>query len=927
VNDHRNRSWPGQEPDAQRHTQWPTGDEAPQWPSGDEPARRPRQAPRQSGPQWPSADDQAPRWPGGGDPDGGRGTRHVRQTQQPGPQGRRPPGPPGGPPPGAPPGGPPRGRPPQQAPGTAAYRNQQQPGPPNRRSHAEQPTGYVGQAATEEPREPGLLTHDLHNGTADDGRRGYDDYDDWPSGEQARFNDFGRGGSRDYDDDGGKAELSPRQIKKRRWKIVRRVLYSAFGLFVVLPAVAFTISYFFVDVPTPEEVAARQNQVVTYFFADGSEMGKEVPPGGNRQLLKPEEIPDVAKHAAYAAEDATFETNNGFDVKGIMGAVWNNVSGGTGGGSTISQQYVKKATENEDPTLTRKFTELVKSFKMNQTQDKRDIITAYLNTIYFGRGANGIQTAAQAYFGKDAKDLNYSESAFLAGIIQGPGRSGNSDYTQKRWSYVLDQMLAHNWITKADRANAKFPTLIPADAAKPQTITGPNALIQQRVKAELEAKGYPEEKIQAGGFKIYTTIDPRAQKVAEDTVNDVMKGQPDDLKRALVAVDPKTGGVSAYYGGPNTKEDAADGANTPRNPGSSFKPFDLVALLQRNKGLGETYTGKSGQRFGPPGAQTQPIGNVTECDADPCTVAEGMEKSVNSVFVDMVVDDVHVPAVMDAAKSAGIPDTHGKVPSMADGDYNIAIGGGHTNVTVTDMAGAYATFAADGIRRDQHFVAKVTTPGDETVLDTSTDGKPAFAEDPEKSKQIAGNVTKSLVPVVPHSHLDCPNAHDCAGKTGTQQAVGGKLQDNNQAWMVGYTPSISAASWVGTFGGPNIAIIDAKTKKPIYGSGLPGQMWQKFLQTYLQGKPGEKFADVKPIGKQPAPPPPPPSSPTPTPTPTPSTPPSTPPTTTSSSEPSTTTTRTSKPGFPFDPGNGNGGLFGNNGNGGAGGAQPTGPGG
>jgi membrane peptidoglycan carboxypeptidase len=777
----------------------------------------------------------------------------------------------------------------------------------------------------EEPREPELLTHHEHNGTGPHER--YDDYED--GYDDQRFAEFGPDGEDPQDED-GKPVLTPEQRKKRRWRRIRRTMYALVGVFLVLPAIAFAVTYFFVDVPTPEEVAAQQGKIVTYYYANGAEMGKEVPDNGNRVLLKPEQIPDVVKHAVYAAEDASFETNSGFDVTGILRAVFNQLTGGQGGGSTISQQYIKKATENEDPTLTRKFTELVKSFKMNNQQDKKDIITAYLNTIYFGRGANGIQTAAQAYFKKDVKDLSPSEAALLAGLIQGPGRSGNTAYATQRWNFVMDQLVAHNWLSRAERAGAQFPTPIPVDQAKPQLITGPASLIQGRVKAELEAKGYPEEKLLSGGYKIYTTIDPKAQKIAEDTVKQVMDGQPQELKEALVAVDPKTGGVQAYYGGQNTREDARDWANTQRAPGSSFKPFDLVALLQKGKGLGEVYDGTSPREFG-----SATVRNSDGLQCPQCTVASAMEQSINTVFYDIVANDTGVDAVVKAAKAAGIPDAHAK-PTMKGADNNISIGGGTTQVTPEDMAAAYATFAADGVHRQQHFVAKLANAQDETVFEVKDEGTPAFSDgDPEKSKQIAGNVTESLQPVVKHSHLDCEGGRECAGKTGTHQYVdpGGKsVNENAEAWMVGYTPSISATAWVGT--GENKPIRTSAGKR-IYGSGLPGEMWQKFMNAYLKGTPMEKFPPVKPIGK-PVPVAPPPTTPSAPPTssalPT-TTPPSTPetPTETSTQDSGWPGTRT-RPGYPTtsnggglfgpDPGNGNQGGGNNPGSGNSGSGDP-----
>ena len=768
-------------------------------------------------------------------------------------------------------------------------------------------------------REPGLLTHSElgASGYPEDDYDDYDDYDD----EQARFDEFGADAEGAPGDGNGKKDkkaLTPKQRKKRRWRIVRRVLYGLFGLFVVVPAVAFTIAYFLVDVPTPEGVLAQQSQVVTYYYGDNSVMGKEIPDTGNRQILKPGQIPDTVKHAVYAAEDASFETNNGFDVMGILRAVYNQATGGSGGGSTISQQYVKKATENEAPTLTRKFTELVKSFKMNQTQPKEDIITAYLNIVYFGRNAYGIQAAAHAYFNKDAAQLTPSEAALLAGLIQGPGKSENTDYTTWRWNYVMDNMVKYNWLPKAERDAAQFPAPLPKDQTKPQAITGPNAFIQQQVEDELDAAGYSKEKLQAGGYNIYTTIDPTAQKMAADAVNKYMADQPDTLRKAFVAVDPKTRGVIAYYGGPNDQSDQKDWADAPRNPGSSFKAFDITAFLKMGKGLGETFDGSTHRQFGTIKGKPRYINNAGDANScsKQCTVAEATMRSTNTVFFDMVANVTGPQAVKDAAQQAGVTSL-----DKTAVDNNISLGGGTTEVTPMDMASGYATFADDGVSMQRHFVTKVTDPAGNVVYQTPSAPKPAFDTNGDKSKQIAGNVTTALKPVIPFSHLQCPDGHECAGKTGTQQYdasganASGTSGDNSQVWMVGYTPSVSAASWVGT--GSNQPLKD-KNGKNISSSGLPAQIWQEFMTNYLKGKPSEKFSAVDPIGNaataddaSTTTQPPPPAN---TPSQTPSQMPSTPPPPSSTTQPPKKTTTSSSTGgvdlFPTgtrNPGGGGGG--------------------
>ncbi len=641
-------------------------------------------------------------------------------------------------------------------------------------------------------------------------------------------------------------------------------------MFFVLPAIAFAVTYFLVDVPSPREVAQQQGKVVTYFYADGTEMGRDVPPGGdgNRILLKPHEIPDHVKYAVYAAEDSTFETNPGFDITGILRAVYNQVTGGVGGGSTITQQYVKVATQNDDYSFMRKWTEIVKAFKMSNEQSKNEIITAYLNTIYFGRGANGIETAAQAYYGKSARDVTPSEAALLAGMIQQPGRVDMPEVREKRWNYVMDRMVSNGWLTQKERDEATLPELVDEEDYKPEAITGPEKFIQQKVKRELEAKGYPEEKLQSGGYNVHLTIDKKAQEAAEQAVTQVMEGEDQKLQEALVAVDPKTGGVLAYYGGPwdpDVPGGQYDWASAQRNPGSSYKPFDLVALLKKGKGLGETYDGTSPREFG--GREVRNSGN--DSCGEVCTVEEAMKRSINTVFFDIVVNEVGPQAVVDAATEAGIPekgDGADPRPTMPTLDGNISIGGGDTMVSPLHMASAYATFADNGIRHETHFVAKLTTPDGELIFDetsdVATEGEPAFSSDPEESKRIAGNVTKSLIPVLEHSSLMCEGGRACAGKTGTHQYAGPgeeKVDENSEAWMVGYSPHVSAAVWVGT--GRNEPIRNADGGK-IYGSGLPGQIWKTFMDTYLADKPMAEFPEVEPIGKiptTPTPEPPPPA--------------------------------------------------------------------
>ncbi|MDQ7809992.1 transglycosylase domain-containing protein [Amycolatopsis sp. A133] len=656
------------------------------------------------------------------------------------------------------------------------------------------------------------------------------------------------------------ADVPPRpapDLRRRRWKTVRRVLYVLSGLSISVPAVAFVITYFAVDVPSPDTVAQSQGQAVTYLYADGTEMGKDVPTGGNRQILDPAQIPDVVKKAVIATEDASFETNSGFDVSGILRAAYNQVTGGSGGGSTISQQYIKNASGDDAPTLTRKWVELAKSFKMNQTYEKADIITAYLNIIYFGRGAYGIQAAAQAYFGKDAAQLNYSEAALLAGLVQQPGRSENATVARDRWNTALDRMQRNGYLTPTDRKAAKFPTPIPlVESRQGNTV---NPFVKKQVKAELAAAGISEEKYYSGGFQVFTTIDAKAQDAAEKAIAQGMAGQTDDrILDALVAVDPKSGGVLAYYGGepvvkgPNGEDQAGrDWADEPHNPGSSMKPFDLTAFLKGGRGLNAVFDGRSPRSFPDVPLPVRNAGTSSSC-SEQCTVAEAMQRSTNTVFYDMVLNVTKPSGVAEAAQEAGIrTKDNGGRSELFTGDNNISIGGGQTAVTPADMAAAYATFASGGIQHSRHFVQKVTNSQGETAHEADARATDAFADNNrDRSRQIAGNVTAALAPVIPFSRLSCPAGHECAGKTGTQQHTPGDDEPasaanaNSQTWMVGYTPSVSAAVWVGSDGDKALR---GPTGAPLTPSVVAAPVWQRFMQLYLAGKPAERFDRVQAI--------------------------------------------------------------------------------
>jgi membrane peptidoglycan carboxypeptidase len=663
-------------------------------------------------------------------------------------------------------------------------------------------------------------------------------------------------------------DLAWRRRKKTIWRWVRRVGYVIAAATILPPIVALVVGYLKWDVPSPEVIARDTAQTVTVKYADNSELTRIVPVSGNRTMIR-DVVSDVSqpmRGATLAAEDPTFYQNWGFDVMGILRAAWGQLTGnGDSGGSTLTQQYIKLYTGNDQHTYTRKFKEIVLAFKMSQQQSKEEILKAYLNTAYYGRGAYGIDAAADVYFGKEPKDLNLSEAAVLAGMVQQPTNNDpriNPTQAQQRFSYVADQMARYQFVTPEQRSAMQVPATKDPASGRNNNLTGTQYLIREQVLAELDQEGFNEQNLEQHGYTVVTSIDPKAQKAAEDAVNTILQGQPSNLHPALVAVEPKTGAIRAYYGGGGSDAGGFDYAAAPQQAGSSFKPFVALAGLEQNRGLGELYDGSSPQTIaGTPFANNPGV----RCDVpNRCSVREAMTKSVNTVFVNMAVQ-FGTGKVAEAAYQAGIPrETNGKPTLQSSGgqiDAGIALG--MYPVSTTSMAGAYATFANDGMRNQGRFVRKIIDERTgQTVRDFAPRPQAAFdAKDQRRNRNLAANVTESLLPVADHSGISLSGRRPVAGKTGTHQFGQGDSPDNAKAWMVGYTPEISTAVSLGAGDAqhPVLPVRDANGN-PVFGSSLPGHIWQLFMNAYLTGKPVQAFTKAEPIGQY-LPPPPPPSMP------------------------------------------------------------------
>lgn len=647
-----------------------------------------------------------------------------------------------------------------------------------------------------------------------------------------------------------KRRLAKMSRAKRIWRRVGILGTWLLALLAVMVTAFALIMYSVAHVPSPDEL--QTNQTATLMYADGTNMAT-ITGGENRTDVPLSKVPVYVQNAVIAAEDRGFYKEAGVSIRGTLRAALNDLRGGnTQGGSTITQQYVKNAYLNSDQTLSRKLKELAISLKLSREYSKSDILQNYLNTIYFGRQAYGIEAASKAYFGVDVSKLTVAQGALLAAVIKSPEYYDpriTPAASKGRWDYVVDGMVSTGKLTQAQRDALKFPTTI-----KPHQVTsaldGPLGLVWRQVKNELSADGIDPAEINTKGLRITTTIDKTAQSAAEQAIADTysnLKPFQQNLRPALTAVDPKTGGVLAYYGGKDGT--GLDYAQSWREPGSTFKPYvTATALTQNIQGKKPAYTIQS--VFD--GSSPQKVGNyeISNDPSDPkygsYTLKQATTLSLNTVFAKLT-EDVTPDAVLRTARSMGIPATQtdtgpnpGAQTLMRNGVADIYLGIGNYPVRIIDQSTGYATLASGGVYRPTFFIQKVTDSKGNVVFQHKDKGQRIL--DP----RVANDTTLAMEDVAPTSGIGL--TRPSAAKTGTVQL--GDTDQSSDGWTVGFTPQVAAASWVGS---DKVEAIKNSYGGSEYGRDLAGSAWQKFMNTYLNGKPIENLPSTQEIGLPPAP--------------------------------------------------------------------------
>ncbi|MBF6328921.1 penicillin-binding protein [Nocardia transvalensis] len=616
------------------------------------------------------------------------------------------------------------------------------------------------------------------------------------------------------------------------------------------------LAYWSADIPDP--TAVQTNQIATVTASDGTTvLARVVPPEGNRTPVPLSDVPQWMRDAMLSAEDRDFYRNPGFSAEAFVRAARDNIMGrdDAGGGSTITQQYVKNAFLSSERTLSRKMRELIISAKMARQWSKDDILAAYLNTIYYGRGAYGIAAAARAYFDKPVPQLTLAESAVLAAVVRTPSILDPENHLaqlKSRWNYVLDGMVTMGTLPAAERATVQFPAIVPITALADGEARSPSGLIRTQVLRELRASGISEEEINTGALQIVTTIDPRAQQAALDAVHGRLSGQPPELRSAVVSIDPRSGAVRAYYGG----EDGVgyDFAQAPLQTGSAFKTFAVLAALQQ--GITMSYPLDSS----PVTVNGVKVTNVEGESCGTCSLAEAFKRSLNTSFY-RLAQGVGPQSIANAAHEAGIPEQIPGVPGRTlteDGGAppQPSIVLGVYSVRPIDMASAYATIAASGVYHEPYFVQRVVTGNGRVLLDRGApDQQPR--EQQRIPRRIAETTIQAMLPIAAYSNGHALAGRPSAAKTGTTQL--GNTGANKDAWMIGFTPSLSTAVWIGT---EQSQPIRTARGAPIYGAGLPADIWKQTMDGALAGAPVEQFpvpeqtgnpVGVGPFGLEPAP--------------------------------------------------------------------------
>lgn len=531
----------------------------------------------------------------------------------------------------------------------------------------------------------------------------------------------------------------------------------------------------------------------------------------NRLPVKLSQVPKDLQNAFIATEDNRFYSHHGVDPIGIMRAIWVNIAhdGVAEGGSTITQQLARNAFLTQDRTLKRKIMEAMLAIRIEQYYTKQEILEMYLNQIYFGQGAYGVQAAAHVYFGKNVQDLDLAQSAMLAGLPQSPNYYSpltNYKAGKARQAVVLGQMVKYDYIDQATADKAKDEDLGLREKSEAAHSDNNASYFIDYVISEIAEK-YGDDAVYKDGLKIYTTIDMKAQDAAVQAMHNLPNFYTDDKgltqpQGALIAINPHNGYIVAMVGGRG--DDSFNRAVlAERQPGSAFKPFVYLAAIQDGMTPGTVMDDKKIEFNGwsPKNYEGTYSGQMT--------LHYALQHSVNTIAVQLA-DAVGMRKVLNLASSLGIT----TLDDSKDNNLAAALGGLTNGVKPIDMAVAYGTLANGGVKVKPVAITKIVDRNGQVVEENSTEEQRVV--DP-KYAYVITNMLESVMSggTGGGASIGCP----AAGKTGT-------TDESKDAWFVGYTPDLVAAVWMGDDYG-------IETLDGITGGTVPAVIWRDFMSQAL----------------------------------------------------------------------------------------------
>ena len=692
----------------------------------------------------------------------------------------------------------------------------------------------------------------------------------------ARQRSAGRGSGRPAGREGGRRRArTQRGFFRRYWWVLALVPVAL----VLLAFGALAFAYTRIDLPK-----ALPPIQTTFVYDRNDQLLSTFHGSVDRTLIPFAQMPQHLRDAVIAVEDARFYEHGGFDVRGTVRAAWRDLvaKDTVQGGSTITQQLVKRVyagryIEGENGvtdyvipprTVKEKLRELLMAIKVERAFSKDEILARYLNTVYFGHGAYGIEAAAQTYFGIPARRLTLSQSATLAGILTAPEAYDPIDHpfdTKFRRDFAFDRMVEFGYLDAATAEKLKRRPCcgVPVDQQR-----GSDAQIEapgdaeyfvQYVRERLERR-YGPAAVFGGGLRVQTTLDLDLQAAAEDAIEEALPS-PQDPGAALVAIEPATGHILAMAGGRDFATSQLNLATfrggTGRQAGSAFKAFTLAEAMERGFDLNSQWYGPDTITIDDPvcdGPEGHWEPENAEGGGGTYSLQSATANSVNTVYAQLIVE-LGPATVVDMAHRLGI---RSDLPAVC------AITLGSVAVNPTEMTNAYATLAADGMRRRPNPLLQVRSAGGRIDPDAGLpQGKQVI------DRNTAALTTYALRDVVEFgtgASAQLSGPWPVAGKTGT-------AQNNVDAWFCGYTVQVAACVWVGYPQG-QIPLEDIEGVSEVFGGTIPAAIWRSFMEVAMEGKDAIPFTTpsfsrntVTPSAEAPIPPPP---SPSPEPEPSPS---------------------------------------------------------